>query len=138
LAVHRIGGDDAALERQKREQLGQRHDLVGTVVDPPLTEHQALLAGPGADQVQGRPAVLAVERAPRGLAVDRDHALDPISQRAQIAREAGFERAGIEAAEDPREGVVARHAARQPQEAAQQRLLAASEQGHVDAARGAA
>jgi hypothetical protein len=88
LAVHGIGSDDAAVERQQGEQFGQRHDLVGAV-DPPLAEHQALLAGPGADQVQRRPAVLAVERAPRGLAVDRDHALDLRGQRAQRAREAG-------------------------------------------------
>jgi hypothetical protein len=135
--VHGIGSDDAAVERQQGEQFGQRHDLVGAV-DPPLAEHQALLAGPGADQVQRRPAVLAVERAPRGLAVDRDHALDLRGQRAQSAREAGLDGVAIEPPEDPREGVVARHAARQPQEAAQQRLLAASEPGHVDATRSAA
>jgi hypothetical protein len=91
-----------------------------------------------ADQVQGRPAVLAVERAPRGLAVDGDHALDLGGECAEVAREAGLERGGIEQPEDPRKGIVARHAARQAQEAAQQRLLAAAEQSHVDAAFGAA
>ncbi len=76
LAVHGIGGDDAALQRQQGEQLGQRRDLVGPVVDPQLTEHQARLAGPGADQMQRRPTLLAVKGAARGLAGDRDHALD--------------------------------------------------------------
>jgi hypothetical protein len=136
--VQRIGGDDAAVQRQQGEQLGHDRDLVRLARDPQLAQHQALLARPGADQVQRRPAALAVEGAARGLAVDRHHALHPLRQGRQIAGEAALESRRIEQPEDPREGVVARDAARQAQEPAQQRLRAAPEQRHVDAGLGAA
>jgi hypothetical protein len=60
---------------------------------------QALRVGPGADQVQGRPAVLAVERAPRGLAVERGHTLGPLGESPQIVSEAGLLDGGVEQAE---------------------------------------
>ena len=55
LAVHRIGGDDPALERQQRQQLGQGLDLVAGGTNLLLAQDQPLLHGPGAHQVQ-RPA----------------------------------------------------------------------------------
>jgi len=129
--VEGIGGDDAAVQRQQSKQLRHGRDLVRSVGDPQLAEHQALLARPGADQVQRRPAGLAVERAARGLAIDRHHPLHPLGEGRQIAGEATLEGHRIEPPEDPREGVAARHPARQLEEAAQQRLLAPPEQRHA-------
>jgi len=131
LAVEGIGGDDAAVQRQQGKQLRQHRDLVRSVGDPQLAEHQALLARPGADQVQRRPAGLAVERAARGLAIDRHHPLHPLKEGRQIAGEATLEGHRIEQSEDPREGVVARDPARELEEPAQQRLLAPPEQRHA-------
>jgi preprotein translocase subunit SecD len=132
--VHGVGGHDAAFEGQQGEQLGHGRDLVGLAVDAQLAEHQALLAGPGADQMHGGLALLAVEGAARALAVDRHHALDARGERHQIAGEASLEGRGIEQAKDAREGVMARDATRQAQKAPQQRLLRAAEDRHVDAA----
>ena len=101
LSVHGVGGDDAAIQRQHGQQLRHGRDLVRLALDPQLAQHQALLTRPGADQVQGRPALLAVEGAARGLAVDRDHALDQFRQGRQIAGEAGLEGHGIEQPEQP-------------------------------------
>ena len=53
LTVHGVGGDDAAIERQQGEQRRHGRDLVRLGGDPQLAEHQARLACPGADQVQG-------------------------------------------------------------------------------------
>ena len=87
----------------------------------------------------GRPA-LAIEAAPGGLAVDGDDrtAPDLPGKRGDEAAEAGLECVRVEQPEDPRERVVARNAALQAQKTPQQRLLGASEQGHVDASFGAA
>jgi hypothetical protein len=120
LAVHRIGGHDPALERQQRQQLGQRRALVAVAVDLALAEHEALLDRPGADQMERSASATAVERASRGLAVDRHHrstvALDPAGESSDEPAEAGLEHFRIEQPEPTREGVVAGHPTRQPQE----------------------
>jgi hypothetical protein len=94
-----------------------------------------------------RPApALAVEAAPGGLAVDRDHlvaaglpgAPELLGEGGDEAAEAGLERVRLEQPEDPRERVVAGNAALQAQKTPQQGLLGAPEQGHVDAPFGAA
>ena len=46
LGVHRVGGDDAAVQRQQGQQLGHGRDLVRLAVDPQLAQHQALLDTP--------------------------------------------------------------------------------------------
>ena len=88
-------------------------------------------------------AAPAVERAPRGLAVDRHHLRARVRHDARgecgdEAGKAGLEPGRIEQPEQAREGVVARYAARQREKAPQKRLLGTAEQGHVDAALGAA
>jgi hypothetical protein len=138
LAVHGIRGDDAALQAQHGQELRKGLDLVGLAVDLALAEDQARLAGEGADQMHGCPALAAVEGAAGRLAVEGDHPLDALGERCGIAGEAGLEGRGIEQAEDAREGVVARDAARQAQEAPQQRLPGTPEERHVDAGLGAA
>ena len=59
LAAHRVQSDDAALEPQGVEQLGDGRDLVRLAVDRALAERQSPIARPGADRMQR--AVLAVE-----------------------------------------------------------------------------
>ena len=138
--MHRVGGDDLPVEGEQRQQLGQGLDLVAVAGDLLLAQHQPLLDRPGAHQVQRPAAALAVEAAPGGLAVDRDHLAGPglLGERRDEAAEAGLEGIGIEQPEEPREGVVARDAALQAQKTPQKRLLGAPEQGHVDAAFSAA
>ena len=52
LAAHGIQRHDAVLQGQRFEQCRDRGDLVRLAIDLTLAEHQALLTGPGADQVQ--------------------------------------------------------------------------------------
>jgi hypothetical protein len=143
LAVHRIGRDDATIERQERQKLGQNADFVRLAVDLALPERQPRGAGEGTDQGQRTLALPPVEGPPHGLAVDRDHApfiraSDPPGERCDVAREARLEGRGIEQPKHPRERVVARNTARQPQKPPQQRLLRPAEQRHVDTGLGAA
>ena len=93
-----------------------------------------MLGGEGADQVQGRAAVLAVERAPHRLAVDRD-----LPRRARIgpedrphpAQKAALEALRVDQHQHPAEGVVRGDAVRQLEEALQPVLLAAAVEGDV-------
>ena len=84
-------------------------------------------------------ALLPVEAAPGRLAVDRDNLTAPgvCGEGRDEATEAGLEPVRVEQAEHPREGVVAGNPALQAHDAAQQRLLGAPEQGHVDRGLGA-
>ena len=52
LAVERVSGHGAALERQQFQQLRHRRDLVGFAVHGQLAEQQPLLCGPGMKHVQ--------------------------------------------------------------------------------------
>lgn len=137
LAVHRIRGHDAAVQGQERQELGQGADFVRLSIDLALPERQPRVAGEGAigsrgDQVQRTLATSSIERPPRGLAVDRDHAFYPLGECCHVAREARLEGCRIEQPKHPRDRVVARNTARQPEKPPQQRLLRAAEQRHVD------
>ncbi len=107
--------------------------VISSAVDLALAQDEPLLAGPGADQMEWATARAAVERAAGGLAVDRHHLPDPGGEGCDEAPEAGLERCGVEQAEQARERVVARDAARQGQEPTQERLLRSPELRHVDA-----
>ena len=142
LAVHRIGGHDPAFEVEQRQQPGQGRDLVAVAVDLVLAQHQTLLDRPSVDHVQRLAAILVLEAAPGRLPVDGDHpaaaGLRGVpGEGGDETAEAGLERVRIEQAKDPREGSVARNPALQAQKTAQERLLGASEHGHVDAGLGA-
>ena len=71
LAAHGIQRHDAVLQGQRLEQRRDRGDLVRLAVDLTLAKRQALLTGPGADQVQRPLRPAAVEGAAQGLAIDR-------------------------------------------------------------------
>src|SRR3954454_25233092 len=73
LASHRVERHDGALKMQGVEQLGDSGNLVRLAVDLALAEHQSLITGPGADQMQRTVIVAAAAGAPNGLAVDRHH-----------------------------------------------------------------
>src|SRR3954447_1937770 len=71
LAAHGIQSHDAVLQGERLEQRRDRGDLVRLAIDLTLAEHQALLAGPGADPVQRPLRPAAVKGAAQRLAVDR-------------------------------------------------------------------
>src|SRR3954470_22077911 len=70
LAAHGIQSHNAVLQGERLEQRWDRGDLVRLAIDLTLAEHQALLAGPGADQVQRPLRPAAVKGAAQGLAVN--------------------------------------------------------------------
>ena len=53
LAAHSVDSDDAAMQVQHLQQLGNGGDLVGFLVSLDLAHGQALLRRPGADHVNG-------------------------------------------------------------------------------------
>jgi hypothetical protein len=71
LAAHGIQRHDAVLQRQRLEQRRDRGDLVRLAIDLTLAKRQALLTGPGADQVQWPLGPATVEGAAQGFAVNR-------------------------------------------------------------------
>src|SRR3954468_9760944 len=99
------------------EQLGDGGDLVRLAVDLALTEHQSLITGPGADQMQRAVIVAAAAGAPDGLAVNRHHlALALARQGLCPSYEAALERVRFDQHEDPPERVVRGNTVRQSQE----------------------
>src|SRR3954452_18756795 len=127
LTAHGIERHDGAVEMQGIEQLGDGGDLVRLAVDFALTEHQSLITGPGADQMQRAVIVAAAAGAPDGLAVDRHHlALDLTPQGLCPSRKTALERVRIDQHEDPPERIVRGDAVREGQESLQPSLLAAA------------
>jgi hypothetical protein len=107
LAAHGVQRHDAVPQGEPVQQLGNGRDLVGLVIRAALSQHEALLAGPGAHHVQRRPVPAAVERVPERLAVDGDHlALEAADQRADPGGEPGLEGVGVDQHEDAPEGVM--------------------------------
>src|SRR3954463_8026564 len=126
LAPHSIERHDGAVEMQGVEQLGEGGDLVRLAIDLALTEHQPLITGPGADQVQRAVIVAAAAGAPDGLAVNRHHLTLHLTRQGLCpAREAALERVRIDQHEDPPERTVRGNTVRQVQKGLQPSLLAA-------------
>ena len=120
LAGERVEAHQAAREVQPVQQVGQDGQLAALGLGRALGEHEPALGGVGADQVQGRAAVPAVERAPHRLAVDRDLPrrvrLRP-EDRPHPAEERALERVRVDQHQHPAEGVVRGDAVRQGEEA---------------------
>src|SRR3954453_13441055 len=126
LAPHRVERHDGAVEMQGIEQLGDGGDLVRLAIDLALTEHQPLITGPGANQVQRTMIVAAAAGAPDGLAVDRHHLTRHLTRQGLCpAREAALERVRIDQHEDSPERIVRGDTVRQVQKGLQPCLLAA-------------
>src|SRR3954469_11036988 len=76
-------------------------------MDATLAQHEALLARPGAHQVQGGSLPPAIERAPERLAINGDHlALKAVHEGADPGREPALEGIGIDEHEHAPEGIV--------------------------------
>ena len=115
-AGERVQADQTAAQVQAVEQLGQHRKLAPLGLRRTLRQHQPMLHRERADQVQRRAAVLAVERAPDRLAVDRDlprsgrigpeHRADPVEK-------ATLEALGVDQHQYPAKRVVRGNAARQ-------------------------
>ena len=127
LAAHGIQRHDAVLQGQRLEQRRDRGDLVRLAIDLTLAERQALLAGPGADQVQWPLGPAAVEGAAQGLAVDRhDLPVEGLGKGLGPGAEAGLEGVRIDQHEDAPEGVVRGNAVGQGQKGSQPAQLVAT------------
>ena len=72
LAAHRVDRDERVGQVDLIQELRDGRDLVGFGVGGHLTQRDALLAGPGADDVQVAEAFGLVVRSAAGLAVDSD------------------------------------------------------------------
>ena len=133
LTTHGVDRDDRPGQLQDLQQLGDGGDLVALVVHRDLAQDQAVLGGPGADQVQRRQVAGRVEGAPQGLAVDR-HDLPPgqLVEGPDPGDEAVVELAGIEQLEDAGEGVVGRDAIGELQEGLQPLALGPAVGGDLD------
>src|SRR4051794_7443358 len=134
LAGERVEAHQAAAQVQPVQQVGDGGQLAALALGGPLRQHQPALGGVGADQVQGRAALLPVERAAHRLAVDRDlprRALLGAEHRPHPAEERALERLGVDQREDAAERVVRGDAVRQGEEAPEPRLLASAVEGDV-------
>src|SRR4051812_23701566 len=137
LTAHGIQRHDAVRQGQRLEQRRDRGDLVRLAIDLTLAERQALLAGPGADQVQWPLGPAAVEGPAHGLAVNRhDLPLEGLGKGLSPGAEAGLEGIWVDQHEDPPEGVVRGNAVGQGQKGLQPaHLVAAVERDVVPALR---
>src|SRR6202140_3506308 len=136
VAMQRIGGNDAAVQRQKVQHFQGTCRLVAT---------RRFLLGqshPGihrkdVDQVQRRGLSAAFVGAAQGLAIDGHHPgkLEPVGlgKGRHEAAEREFEGLRLEQAEPPAERIVARDAMLQPKEKPQQPFLRMPEVRHIRA-----
>ena len=98
---------------------GEGGDLVGFLLAGLLTEHKALVRGPGRDQVQRVLALSPVMATPRSLTVDGDNVRSGVALRVYPRRKAGMETLRRQRVDDVIEGVVRGHAFRKRQKVAQ-------------------
>ncbi len=136
--MHGIGGHDAPPDIEQFQQGRHRSDLVAARLYPALSQYQFLRAPPRAQHMKRRRGACLVERTPRRLAVDRDHALARRRERGHEAREAGMERRRIKQPEQPAERIMAGYPPAKIEKLPQQWLLGLGKQRHVDAGLGPA
>src|SRR5215218_8030153 len=88
LAAHGVQRHDAVFQCELVQQFRDGCDLVRRLVNTTLAQHEALLARPGAHEVQGGSLPPAIERAPERLAIDGDHlTFKAVHERADPGRE---------------------------------------------------
>jgi hypothetical protein len=133
LAVERVDGHDCVLESKQFQELGHCGDFVRVGVGGDLREHEALIAAPGADHVQGRLGAGRIERPTQHFAVDRDDALAGLGKARHELLEAGTELVGIKHTEHPTEGVVRWQASTQSQELAKKLFFLLGQVRHIHA-----
>ena len=81
LRVHRVAGDQEAVERQGLEQGAGGERLVLPLGHRPLGDGDARAGAEGGDDMQGRAPRRPVERAAQRLAVDGEH---PVAHSAEV------------------------------------------------------
>jgi hypothetical protein len=127
VAGERVQAHQAAAQVEAVQQVGQDRQLAALRLGSALGEDDPTLGRVGAHQVQGRPPVLAVERAAHRLAVDRDLPrpipLRP-EHRPHPAEERALERVRVDQHQHAAEGVVRGDAVGEIEEAPEPRLLA--------------
>src|SRR5690349_16297452 len=135
MAVQGIHGDDTAFERQQLDCLQGTDNFVAPWRQP-LCQGQALLRRPDIDQMQGRSFGALGEGSSDGLAIDRHNTFEAVAlgKCGHKPGEGRLEGLGIEQAEHPAEGVVARSAMLQAQDLPKHLFLGLAEIGHVRAA----
>lgn len=107
LTTHGIDGDDGAGNIQALQELGNGGDFVGFVVDFHLPQHQAIVLGPRAHQVDGGFFRRMIHAAAQTLTVDGDDFA--VTQCRQISHPAGkafAELALIDGREHRAEGIM--------------------------------
>src|SRR5262245_59667366 len=129
LAADGGDADQRPVQVQQLQQLRYGHDLIALVANGDLGQAQAVLGGPGADQVQG--GAVGPAAAAYGLAVDRNmKEAQGITDGVDPAGEAVLEGQRVQRREDSVEGVMRRRAVRQRQtDGPQPGLLGAAEAG---------
>ena len=130
LAAHGIDGDDAALQMQQPQQLGNGRDLIALAINLALAQQEPHVGGPGADQMQ-RPGCIALAAAAHALAVDGHRALHLACHLGQPLPAGQLQLLGIEQAKHAREGVVRGNAAGQGYEAGEPVLVLLAELSHL-------
>src|SRR5450631_886454 len=75
LTAHGVNGDDGIGEVDLLEKLWNRRDFVGFFLGGDLSQSDAFLAGPGADDVQGAQSFTGIVRAAASLAIDGDETI---------------------------------------------------------------
>ena len=116
LAAEGIEGDGGDGQVQQGQHLGEGRELIRLRCHGRLRQYQPALIGVGADRVQGRPAPVAVVRAPGGLAVQGHHSTG--QQAVQGLHSPGqphLQLLRVEEGEDPPKSVVGGDALRQAQ-----------------------
>ena len=133
LAAHGVDGDDAAIQVQHLQQLGNGGDLVGFLVGLHLAQGQVLLGGPGADPVDG-PLLPRTVIGPSGrLAVNSHHlARQQLGDGLGPGYEAILQLHWVQPGEDGAEGVVRGDAVGQFQEGLKPLALALAEEFDVN------
>jgi hypothetical protein len=133
LASHGVDRHDRACQGKHGQKVWDRRDFVGFRVRGALTKHQALLAAPRADHVQGRFRARTIEGMTQGFAVDRDDAFASLGEPRHEGLKACAKALGIKLTEDAAERIVAWEAAGEREKFAQERLLLLREIRHIHA-----
>ena len=131
MAVEGIDGHDGAVERQHLQQFGDGGDFVGLGIGSDLSEHEALIAAPGAHHMQRRGGARRVEGSAQHFAIDRDDAAAGRPELGHETLEASTELLRIEQAKHAAEGVVTGHTMLQLEKTTQEFFLGVGELGHV-------
>ena len=120
LTARSVDRHEDSMKLEQLEQPRDRLDLAGLVLARHLARRHPVAAGPGAHHVQRAALCRFAERAPRRLAVDRDHLpFGQLRKRQRPLREATRQLLGVEHRKHPSQRVVRRDPVAKAREPAQ-------------------